>query len=260
VFSQPLPSPRGPGRAASPDQRTGPAASPGDRGARFAVWSRSAPSPDTRPPLSHRGRPPTHQRWISGHYPAFGTTTSRLTPRRASVCLSPSGYSVAYPITTESPTGPSWTTGRPGSPGLASSCVNRSGPCEVSLDHFVNNVAADRRHHLQEPSLLGRSWRDRSHPRCLAPEQRGHRLPRASAGRHSNRPSRAVHFTFDPAASPPPPPHPSSPRRTGHQLPNFNDQSSGRTPTSFSTKLPGVRRDGAPAEAGAPITRRRGGC
>ena len=43
------------------------------------------------------GRPSTSWRRVSGHYPAFGTTTSRLTPRRASVCLSLWGYSVAYP-------------------------------------------------------------------------------------------------------------------------------------------------------------------
>ena len=51
----------------------------------------------------------------------------------------------------------------------------------------------------------------------------------------------AVHCTFRPTASLPPPPHPSSPRRTGHQLPNFNGQSSGRTLTSSSSELPGVR-------------------
>ena len=67
---------------------------------------------------------------------------------------------------------------------------DRSGPCEVSLDHTVNNVAAVRRHHLKEPSRPGRSGWCRSHQRCLAPAERGHRLPRSRAGRHSNRPSR----------------------------------------------------------------------
>ena len=56
-----------------------------------------------------------------------------------------------------------------------------------------------------------------------------------------------VHYSFSPTASPPPPPHPSSPRRTGHQLPNFNDQSSRRTHTSL------------PDEAARRTTRRWGG-
>ncbi len=78
------PSPRVPGRAASPFNRLrgqGQVPHIPVRGARVKAWSRSAPSPDTGP-LSGTGPPPTG-REVSGHYPAFATTTSRLTPRRA---------------------------------------------------------------------------------------------------------------------------------------------------------------------------------
>ncbi len=56
----------------------------------------------------------------------------------------------------------------------------------------------------------------------------------------------AVHCSFWPTASSPPPPHPQSPGRTGHRLPNYNDQSSGRTHTSSSSELPGVHAGGPP--------------
>jgi hypothetical protein len=51
---------------------------------------------------------------------------------------------------------------------------------------------------------------------------------------------RAGSLTFKPAALPPPPSDPSSPRRPGHQLLNFNDQSSGRIFTSSLARLPAV--------------------
>jgi len=38
--------------------------------------------------------------------------------------------------------------------GLASSCEDRTGTYEVSLDHLVNLLATGRRNHLQEPLLL----------------------------------------------------------------------------------------------------------
>jgi hypothetical protein len=133
-------------------------------------------------------------------------------------------------------------------------CEDRSGPYEVSLDHFVNHVAAVRRNHPTKPPPSSRSSRRRSQPRCLASRRRGTRLPGSRAGRHLERPSIGS-LTFEPAASPPPPPHPRSPGRTGHQLPNFNDQSSGRTHTSSPTKLPGVPRSGPRPKPGAVVPR-----
>jgi len=53
------------------------------------------PFASTRTPLGTPDRLPT-RREISGHYPALSTTTSRLTPRRASRRLSPSGYGFSY--------------------------------------------------------------------------------------------------------------------------------------------------------------------
>jgi len=104
-LSQPLPSPRGPGRAASPSQRLVPQLSRTPwcslRGL-VSVGSFATP----HRPLGPAGCPPTYKRRVSGHYPALSTTTSRLTPRRASVCLSHTGYSVAYPTPTDPPTGP----------------------------------------------------------------------------------------------------------------------------------------------------------
>ncbi len=37
---------------------------------------------------------------------------------------------------------------------MVSSCEDRTGPYEVSLDHLVNLLATGRRNHLQEPLLL----------------------------------------------------------------------------------------------------------
>ena len=85
----------------------------GGIGVRFEAWSRSAPSPVTGGPLGPPGRPPTWWRWVSGHYPAFRTTTNRLTPRRASVCLSLRVIaSPTRPPPIRRP-GHRWTTGHP---------------------------------------------------------------------------------------------------------------------------------------------------
>ena len=108
-------------------------------------------------------------------------------------------------------------------------CKDCSGPYEVSLDHLINIVAAARRNHPLAPSP----------PPVVPDEVRS--LASLFAGK-SPQPEGllSVHCSFEPAALPTPPPHPSSPRRTGHRLLNFNDQSSERTLTSLLMKLPAV--------------------
>jgi hypothetical protein len=87
----------------------------------------------------------------------FSTTTSRLTPRRASVCLSHTGYSVAYPTPPRSADRAILDHRPPGITGPGVVSKDHTGPYEVSLDRSVNVVAAVRRNHLLEPSHLGRS-------------------------------------------------------------------------------------------------------
>ena len=80
------------------------------------------------------------------------------------------------------------------------------GPYEVSLDHLVNIVATACRNHLLRPLCLGRSDGG-CRPSPGAPEEQGPWLPRASAGRHLNRPFTGS-LSFKPAALLPPPPQP----------------------------------------------------
>ena len=96
------------------------------------------------------------------------------------------------------------------------------------------------------PHRKGRSCRCRSHHSVWHPHDEVIGFP---VRRRVTTPTGLlpVHYSFSPTASPPPPPHPSSPRRTGHQLPNFNDQSSRRTHTSL------------PDEAARRTTRRQQG-
>ena len=100
-------------------------------------------------------------------------TTSRLTPRRALVCLSQ--RAIASP--TRSPPirrpGHTWTTGR-----LFHrhdvACENCTGPCEVSRDYLVCIFTTARRHYLRRPLRPDRSL-----------TTKGHRLPWFQAGRHA---------------------------------------------------------------------------
>lgn len=131
------------------------------------------------------------------------------------------------------------------------------GPCEVSLDHPDGVVAAcqpqpppdapDRQ--VVHTTRLG-------HTGCplATTEVLGFRSARPVA---TSEGLPAVHYSFWPTASSPPPPHPRSPGRTGHRLPNFNDQSSGRTHTSSSSELPGVHATRGRRRMAAP---RPGGC
>ena len=88
-------------------------------------------------PFASTGRPlrqphrPTTTGKINGHYPAFSTTTNRLTPPRASVCFSHTGYGIAYPTPTDPSTGPSWTTGHP-TPSGTTSCARTTQDSERS--------------------------------------------------------------------------------------------------------------------------------
>ena len=110
-----------------------------------------------RHPLGHRAARPRAGSGSAGITPP-STTTSRLTPRRALVCLSQ--RVIASP--TRSPPirrpGHTWTTGR-----LLSRhdvvCENCTGPCEVSRDHLVCVFATARRNHLRRP-LRPRSFLD----------------------------------------------------------------------------------------------------
>jgi len=155
--------------------------------------------------------------------------------------LFPPGYGIAYPSLFVSPTGTSpgpWVTGWHRTKKLP-------GPCKVSLDHFVNTLATICRNHLRRSLFLGRSFlwdrivRITGRKRIFGFPVR--ERVATSAG------FAPVHYSFKSAALPLPPLHPESPRRTGHRLPNFNDQSSGRTLTSLLAKLPGVPRTSPPS-------------
>jgi DNA invertase Pin-like site-specific DNA recombinase len=101
----------------------------------------------TPPPSRSTGRPPTSRRRVSGHYPAFGTTTGQLTPRRASVCFSHLGYSVAYPTHTDPPTGPHMVNRPPVSSGLASSAGTARDPTRSPrITSSALSPHADRNH------------------------------------------------------------------------------------------------------------------
>ncbi len=209
-------------------------------GTRFEAWSRSAPSPIlTLLSENQAARSPTGS-GSAGITPPC-TTTSRLTPRRASVCLSRTV--IASP--TRSPSirrpGHTWTTGHLlDRHGVGSgSCT---GPYEVSQDHFVNKC----RHGPPKPPSGAPSPPSRS--------LHGERSSASLFVGKSPRPAglASVHCTFEPVASPPLPSDPSSPRRPEHQLLNFNDQSSGRTFTSLLAKLPVVPRQG-PRRSGGPV-------
>lgn len=110
-----------------------------------------------RHPLGHRAARPRAGDGSAGITPPW-TTTSRLTPRRALVCLSQ--RVIASP--TRSPPirrpGHTWTTGH-----LLCRhdvvCENCTGPCEVSRDYLVNVFATARRHYLRRP-LRPRSFLD----------------------------------------------------------------------------------------------------
>ena len=156
------------------------------------------------------------KRQISGHCPAFNYYESSDSSEGIGL-LFPLGLWHRLPVSNDPPTGSA-----PGPGDRRRRLRELSGPYEVSLDHLVNIVATACRNHLLRPLCLGRSDGGcRLSPGT--PEEQGRWLPRASAGRHLNRPSTGS-LSFKPVALPPPPPHPGSPRRTGHQLSNFNDQ------------------------------------
>ena len=189
------------------------------------------PFAGNRTPLGTPGRPPTSWRRVSGHYPALHYYEPSDSSEGVGLPF-PAGYSVAYPISSDPSTGPHLDHRSPDPSGTTSLCEDCTGPYEVSLDHLINTVAAARRNHRLAPS-----------PSPVVPaEERS--LASLFAGK-SPQPDGllSVHYSFEPAALPPPPPHPSSPRRTGHRLLNFNDQSSGRTRTSLLMKLPAVPRN-----------------
>jgi hypothetical protein len=208
-------------------------------GAADSLWDLVSVGPFARHrhPLGQTGRPPTSWRRVSGHYPALDYYEPSDSSEGVGLPF-PAGYSVAYPTSTVPSTGPHLDH-RPPDPGHDDVCEDCTGPYEVSLDHLVNTVAAARRNHRLVPSP----------PPVVPDEERS--LASLFAGK-SPQPDGllSVHCSFGPAALPPPPPHPSSPRRTGHRLLNFNDQSSERTHTSLLTKLPAVPREGPAFQAG----------
>ena len=199
------------------------------------------PSPVT-PSFWPEDRPRTPGPRVSGRYPAFSTTTNSSDSSPAIRLAFPARVMArpTSPGRSERP-GHTWTTGH-----THTSCPSSSpqNPEEPTRSPWITSLALSPhacRNHPSEPSptrpfpLLGRGRATQAVPSTARSS--------ASLSRGRSPPARGlapVHYTFRPTASPPPPPHPPSPRRTGHQLQNFNGQSSGRTSTSSSTKLPGV--------------------
>ena len=145
----------------------------GGIGVRFEAWSRSAPSPVTGGPLGPPGRPPTWWRWVSGHYPAFRTTTNRLTPRRASVCLSLRVIaSPTRPPPIRRP-GHRWTTGHP---------ISRARRRMRGLLGTLRGLAGSPRQQCRRGPPKITCWSP--HASMVVPKTWGHRLPCSRAGRH----------------------------------------------------------------------------
>jgi hypothetical protein len=132
-------------RSASPSRRTraGPMAMPpfmcevsGEQGLRLLGLGR----PLRRTPFvlsDDRAARPLDGDGSAGITPPC-TTTSRLTPRRASVCLSRRVIASPTRPPPSRPPGHTWTTGHPRF-GHDDVCKDCSGPYEVSLDHLINN-------------------------------------------------------------------------------------------------------------------------
>jgi hypothetical protein len=142
-----------------------------------------------------RTPPPSRERWaapepmpgIDGHYPAFSTTTSRLTPRRASLRLSRHGYGFSY-----RPGRPVPPDQRPGhQPTVGTHAHHRLlGPCEVSLDHPDGVVAACQPQPPPDAPDRQVVPPHGARPHRLSPcDDRGPRLPVCAARRHVKRPS-----------------------------------------------------------------------
>jgi hypothetical protein len=193
-------------------------------------------------PLGHLGRPPTCWRRVDGHYSAFNYYEPSDSSEGVGLPF-PAGYSVAYPTSTDPSTGPPLDH-RPPEPSGTTSHVRTAR--DPTRSRWITSSTMSPR-----PAEIT-AWSPHLHRSFLDEVW-------SSAGK-SPHPGGllSVHCSFEPAALPPPPPDPSSPRRPGHQLLNFNDQSSGRTLTSSSMKLPAVPRRGR-AEALPSFADRGGG-
>lgn len=136
----------------------------------------------------------------------------------------------------------------PKRPGVV--CEKSAGPYEVSLNHLIGVFATPGRVHPMWPSPSGRSFID-----AVAHHWSGIVTARSSVSLAPGRspPHKAMytlHCSFRTAASLPSPSDPWSPRRPGHQLPNFNDQSSGQDSHLLVNET--VRRNGARRERRLP--------
>lgn len=218
------------------------------RGARFKAWSRSAPSPDTRS-LSGTG-PPPNRREVGGHYSAFGTTTSRLTPRKAWAGVSLAV--IASPTDRAALSGPglTWTTGHQ-PPAGALAHLGLLGPYEVSPDHPDGVVAVCQ----PQPPPDAPTTNSRSSCSARRPDGGVIGFPVArSVATPGGLP--AVHSRSSPRLCLRPLQTPGHPDALDIGYSNFNGQSSGRTLTSSSSELLGVHATRAPRRSGAPSVAR----
>ena len=199
----------------------------------------------TPDPSQDRGRLPT-RREVSGHYPTFATTTSRLTPRRASAGVSRCGYRIAYRPGRSDRPGHTWTTGRQLMGWPVCAPAELLGPYEVSPDHPDGVVAACQPQPPPDaPTVKGPFLLRRKRPGGGVIGFPAARSVATSGG------LTAVHFRSGPRLCLRPLQTPGHPDALGIGYSNFNGQSSGRTLTSSSSELLGVHATEPPDAPGA---------
>jgi hypothetical protein len=138
------------------------------------------PSQATRPPRDHTQGQRALPRLQHYYEPSDSSEGIGL--------LFPHGLWHRLPASTDPPTGPSWTTGHPAHPGLASSCEYKRDPERspwIISSTFSPRTAAIT---VESPHTLVIPSGAVAISRCLAPQEQGHRLPRSRAGRHLRRP------------------------------------------------------------------------